>query len=154
MDTTQNKIVNTLRKIGSVKCLEKATEIENAPSLSNLHLRSLDLTASEVILLVKCLRPDVNSENSLIESISFSYNSKLGDEGAISLAKNLPVSIREMGLVSCGVNDEGGTALLEWMKKAPHLRMVCIEGNNFSHKIKNSFRKFRILRPHVLFVFD
>lgn len=154
MNTTQEKLISTLREIGSAKCLEKSTEIENSSSIRSLHLRSLDLTASEVLLLANCLRPNGFSEDSLIESISFSYNFKLGDKGAISLAKNLPSSIREIGLVNCGITDEGGIALLEWMKKTPHLRVVCIEGNNFSQKIKESFQKFSKTHPHIVFVFD
>lgn len=154
MNATQKKIITTLRKIGSGKCLEKAHEIEHTSSLKILHLRSLELTSSDAILLVNALNHTASDDAPLIESISFSYNFSLGDKGAISLAKNLPTTIREIGLVNCGITDEGGIALLEWMKNAPQLRMACIEGNNFSQKIKKSFQEFRSQHPHILFQFD
>jgi hypothetical protein len=154
MNTRQKNIVTTLRKIGSGKCLEKANEIEHTSSLKILHLRNLELTSSDVILLANALNHAASDNAPLIESISFSYNFSLGDEGAISLSKNLPTSIREIGLVNCGINDQGGLALLNWMRNAPQLRMACIEGNNFSQKIKKSLQKFRTQHPHILLVFD
>lgn len=52
--------------------------------------------------------PEKKADNDLIKSISFSYNSSLGDLGAIALSKDLSKNICEIGLVNCGISDVGG----------------------------------------------
>jgi hypothetical protein len=153
MTSTQARIVHALRKIGRAKCLEKANKLENSSGIRNLHLRSLDLTASDIIAITSCFMLNDSNVGSSIESISFSYNSSMGNEGVIALAKKLPPSIREIGLVDCGITDQGGIALLEWMKKAPHLRMVCIEENDFSVDLRRAFQQFRIEHAKITVIY-
>ena len=88
-----------------------------------------------------------------ITSISFSYNPDLGDEGAFILLKYLPQSIQEIGLVDCGIGDDGGLAILNWVRDTPNLRMICIEQNNFSQKLKAEFHKFVKDNPNILLVY-
>lgn len=90
--------------------------------------------------------------HSAIDSISFSYNHTLGDEGAISIIHSLPPSIRELGLVDCGIGDRGGRALLDWMRKSAHLTMICTEQNEFSESLKLDFIKFRNENPTILVI--
>ena len=78
-----------------------------------------------------------------IKSISFSYNNLIGDIGATVLARSLLSSICEIGLVDCGINDKGGTEILNWVKTLPNLTMICIEQNNFSEKLKMEFKVFQ-----------
>jgi hypothetical protein len=152
--STPIKIATVLRKIGSEKCIKKAEALEReGVSISLLHLRSLDLSASNVRSIARCLEKEGAEQQHSIQSISFSYNSLLGDIGATDLAKYLPKSIREVGLVGCGIGDVGGIELLKWMKNSTHLQMVCIEENNFSEKLRFEFVEFRAKNPQVLFVF-
>lgn len=87
-----------------------------------------------------------------ITSISFSYNPYFGDEGVIIFVKNLPLSIQKIGLVDCGLSNKGGSALLKWIKQAPNLKMICIEQNNFSQKLKAEFHMFAKDNPNILLV--
>jgi hypothetical protein len=95
-----------------------------------LHLISLELNAANISNIANSLQEENN-----IQSISFSYNA-IGDLGTIALLEKLPKSITEIGLVNCNITDNGGIELLNWMKNAPQLQMVCIEQNNFSAELK------------------
>jgi len=72
--------------------------------------------------------------------LSLSYN-HFGDEDALILSQKLPLSIKELGLVDCHIGEKGGFALLEWVKKADSLTMLCIEHNNFSDDLQKRFRE-------------
>lgn len=78
---------------------------------------------------------------------------QIGDEGAIFLAKNLAGSIQEIGLVNCGITDKGGSEILNWIKDSPHLRMICIEENNFSSKLKLRFADYKKDQPEIRLLF-
>ncbi len=149
----QSKIAGILRKIGRKECIEKAELLIDSENKSNgLNLRSLGLRAAEVMQLALVLKDIEKTGNPKIDSISFSYNSLLKDKGAIIIIKSLPISIRELGFVNCGIEDSGGQELLNWMKNAPNLSMVCAERNSFSDKLKSDFAKFGIEYPNVIVV--
>ncbi len=159
MNLTNNKsiqieIVKILRRIGSKKCLEKAEILESeSPSTSTLNFRNLDLSSPNIKLIVSCLRQEGKHNKHPIKSISFSYNHLLGDSGAIALVENLPSSTSEIGLVDCGISDIGGIEILNWMRTSSNLRMICMEGNNFSKKLKLEFKKFSTANAQVLVVY-
>lgn len=148
-----SQIVNVLREIGTEKCLEKATELEQEPfPIRSLHFRDLDLKATDVAAIAHYLQQGEGPNQTAYRSISFSYNTQLGDAGVTALSKSLSPDTSEIGLVDCGIGDAGGIELLNWMRNSRNLRMVCIEQNNFSNKIKSEFRKFSSSNPEVLVV--
>ena len=141
-------------KIGSLKCLEKAKNLEtNISQIRSFQLRNLDLNSSEVALTALILSEEKSHNSSFITSISFSYNQLIGDIGATAIVKSLPKSICEIGLVDCGIGDKGGTEILTWMKKSPQLQMICMEQNNFSETQKLEFHDFRRNNPNVMVVY-
>jgi hypothetical protein len=149
----QINIATVLRKIGSDKCVEKANIFENTTStITTLNFRNLALDSSDVISIMNCLKQKEGTDTNLIRSISFSYNSLLGNSGAIAIAKNLPTSLHEIGLVNCGISDAGRIELLDWMKKSRNLKMVCIEQNNFSKKLRIQLKQFGVDNPQILLV--
>ena len=146
-------IATALQAIGNKKYLEKATILlQKSTSKHALHLRDLDLNASNITTIVSCLKQEKERNNSLIQSISFSYNHGLGDVGTISLMKNLPSSIREIGLVNCGISDVGGVEILHCLNNLPNLQMICMEQNNYSVKFRLALEKFRVSCPRVFVV--
>lgn len=149
----QSKIAEVLRRIGRKECLEKAELLTGSENKSSsLNLRSLGLIHTEAMQLALVLKEIESKGNSKIDSISFSYNSSLKDKGAVTLIKSLPISIRELGLVNCGIGETGGQELLNWVKSAPNLKMICAELNSFSDKLKSDFRKFSIQNPQIIVV--
>lgn len=144
------QISDILFDIGTPECLEKVMEMEkNSPNRTSYHFRSLGLNPEDVLNICDVIQKERSPS---ITSISFSYNPYFGDEGAIILAKSLPLSMQEIGLVDCGIVDEGGLAILNWVKHAPNLKMICIEQNNFSQKLKAQFHKFAKNNPNILVV--
>lgn len=89
-------------------------------------------------MVVEHIESLTNGELELIESVSFSYN-KIDTENITRLMQALPTTVIILGLVGCGLRDDGGMAILEWVKKNRHLQMLCIEENNFSNYLKNEF---------------
>jgi hypothetical protein len=147
------EIASVLRKFGSKKCIEKSEILETkSPSGNTISLRNLELNASNIVCIASCFKKEGGPTSHNIKSISFSYNVLLGDSGAIALANNLPKSICEIGLVNCGINDLGGIQILKCINGLPNLKMICIEHNNFSEKLKLEFRKFNNNNPQVLVV--
>lgn len=146
------EIANILKKTGNLECQNKGNLLELDTYQSNaLHLRSLDLNASDMIAIASVLKQE--KENSeFIDSISFSYNHLIGDSGVIALVRSLPSSISEVGLVNCGIGDEGGAEILKWMHKSPNLQMICVEQNNFSDKLKSEFSQFKNNHPKIMVV--
>ena len=149
----QSKIAEILRNIGRKECLEKAEFLlDSENQSSSLNLRSLGLNATEVIQLAGVIKDVEKEGNAKIDSISFSYNNSLKDKGAVTLIKSLPISIRELGFVNCGIGDNGGQELLDWMRNALNLRMMCAEQNLFSDQLKLDFKKFSIENPKIMVV--
>jgi hypothetical protein len=147
----QKKIAAVLRKKSQLKGLKKAKNLElNTSQTSTLHLRNLDLKINEITAIADILKQD---HTGFIKSISFSNNPLIGDEGATLIAKSLPTSILEIGLVGCGISDKGGSELLKWMKKSPQLRMICMEKNNFSNELKIEIKNFKTNNPKIMVVF-
>jgi hypothetical protein len=146
----QTKIAKALQEIGGEKCLKKAIALkQNSNLISTLNLRDLDLTPLNMINIASCFE----GRDCSIKSISFSYNRSLNDSGAVALMKKLPTSILEIGLVNCGINDIGGAEILNWMRSASSLRMICIEQNNFSENLKSEFKQFSNHNPQILVVY-
>jgi hypothetical protein len=150
----QSKVAKILRDTGRPECMEKAEQLTRKEIRSKaLNLKSLDLQAHEVLEIAKALK-DIDGQKGdySLESISLSYNNVLNDEGVLTLLPNLPLSIRELGLVQCGIGEVGGRALLDWVVNAPNLEMICAEQNAFSHQLKLEYVHFSIANPQVIVV--
>lgn len=113
-----------------------------------LHLRNADITADSALRIADALASVSQSERAKLGSFSLSYN-EIGDDGAIALAAVLPKRLSELGLVGCSISDLGANALLEWAANAAGLRMICIENNNVSADVRNSFRQLRETSPNL-----
>lgn len=147
-----NKIAAVLRNIGNQHCIEKANALEAmAYQTSSLYLRNLDLRTEDIIAISEVLNNESNVNE--LKSISFSYNKQIGDIGTSVLMKSLPVSICEVGLVDCGIGDQGGIEILQWINSAPDLSMLCIEKNCFSDPLKIQFNAFKSNNPKIMVVF-
>jgi hypothetical protein len=118
---------------------------------TNFHFRKLGLKASNIASIMN----KVTQTNKLkpVHSISFSYNPLLGDSGVISILNTMPKTIREIGLVDCGMTDLAGKELLKELQEYTNLKMLCIEQNNISDKIKKEFKLFSKKNPGILVLF-
>lgn len=137
------RITEFLKKKGiSIDLVNKLTD-----SSTTLHLRELNLQGNDMIVISEIL----NEEENNLKSISFSYN-KIGDLGAITLAKNLPLSLHEIGLVGCGIEDTGGREILTSIKALPNIQMICMEQNNFSTALQLEFNEYEKKNPQILVI--
>jgi hypothetical protein len=135
-----------LERIKKVESLEIEVSQIGTLNLRNLGLKPIDITAITNIL------EQENNNDGFIKSISFSYNDLIGNVGATKIAKSLPLSICEIGLVGCGIGDKGGNEILNCIKKLPDLKMICIERNNFSDHLKMKFITFKKNNPKIMVV--
>ncbi|NND76923.1 MAG: hypothetical protein HKN39_01910 [Flavobacteriales bacterium] len=148
------KIARLLRDTGNSECIEKAQSLEKEGYRARtLDLRKLGLKPNDVLAICDILKQEKAKNSDLIQSISFSYNDLIGDKGASVLARSLPSSICELGLVDCGIGDEGGREILHWIKTLPNLNMICIEQNNFSDQLKMEYGLFKKKAPDRTVVF-
>lgn len=139
-----NALAKALRLIGSPVSITAAMKLETEQSDSEnvyFHLRRAGLNASDALIIARALKSLSGDYRSALASLSLSYNDAIGDAGAIAMMQALPPSIRELGLVSCGIGDAGGEAILQWAKHATGLRVMCIEENHMSEALKRRLSK-------------
>jgi len=154
-DMNMDALIAALKSIGGSVCLDAASKLETVNASSggfDLHLRRAELGAQDALILANALQqmPDLATQH--LRSFSASYNPDLNDAGAIVLAGSFPKTMTELGLVGCSLGDAGGTAILEWAQKASSLRMVCVEGNNFSSGLKSEFARLGRLNASLMIV--
>lgn len=147
------EIANILKKTNNELCIAYATILEtDGYQSSSLNFRNFSLSRNEIIAIAAIIYQDKDLSETLA-SISFSYNTLMGDEGSIALVNSLPLSIREIGLVGCGIGDAGGKEVLRTVEKLPNLQMLCIEQNLFSDQMQREYKEFRNGSPRVLVMF-
>jgi hypothetical protein len=148
-------LITALRSIGTPSCLAAADRLEaviGSQAGFDLHLRRAGLKQADAQVLADgMLRANAGNALSL-KSFSASYNPELGDVGAATLATAFPETMTELGLVGCSVGDAGARLILEWARSAPNLKMICVEGNNFSAGMKIQFRDLASLGGNMLVV--
>lgn len=137
-----NALIDALQTIGGPVCLDAARKLVTGwPNGGDfdLHLRSAEMDALDAGILANALQELPITSSHSLRSFSASYNPDLKDAGAIALAKSFPPSITELGCVGCSIEDAGGAALLDWARQAVNLRVICVEGNNFSSDLRAKF---------------
>jgi hypothetical protein len=68
-----------------------------------------------------------------------SYNPAIGSDGATAILSSLPKDIQELGMVGCGLGDDIGERLVEYIQQGKNLVMVCVEENFFHKNLKMQF---------------
>ena len=135
-------LTKALRATGNAACVREADRLQASPKLMsyfNLHLRQAGLNVRDAVIIAEGMREASNRFNGSMQSFSVSYNHGLEDEGVIALANSFPPTLTEVGLVDCGIGDEGGNALFNWAQGAVALRMICLERNNLSQGMRDRF---------------
>jgi hypothetical protein len=136
-------LARTLRAIGTHTCITAAEKLEERGIQSgdfSFLVRDAGIDSAGAAAIATALNSVSRDEARALVSFSLSYNVALGDTGAIALAKALPPTLGALGLVGCGIGEAGGSALHEWASNARGLRMICIENNQLSNKLKARFR--------------
>ncbi|MDA9979925.1 hypothetical protein N9E38_00630 [Yoonia sp.] len=123
-----------LQDVDSAICRAAAARLEVfAGHYFDLHLRNAGLTPQNVVPIAEAL---AHFDGPELRSFSISYNPSIGDVGAIALLTKLPKTVTELGMVGCALGDESGKALLDWGRQATKVRMVCVEGNQYSCELR------------------
>ena len=143
--TLEESLEIALRAIGSdvTKAVadDLAKGVVGLPTL-NVHLRNANMTAADAKTIANALDRTPVFELARLGSFSLSYNA-IGDEGAKNLANSLPATLTELGLVGCSIGDRGGKAILDWVKHASGLHMICIEDNKMSDEMRKHFGRLK-----------
>ncbi|MFT4708249.1 MAG: hypothetical protein ACJAXK_001756 [Yoonia sp.] len=149
------ELINALRSVGTPVCVNAADALAASVETGtgfDLHLRSAGLNEAAAQILAHGMRRSDVGNGRFLRSFSASYNPDLGDVGAAALAEAFPDTMIELGLVGCSIGDAGGSAILEWARKARQLRMICVEGNMFSAEIKSQFQSLASHGREILVV--
>ena len=137
-------LAQALRTIGTEPCITAAEKLEKRGAQSGdfrFHVRNAGIDSAGAVTIATALNSVSSDEALALVSFSLSYNEALSDVGAIALAKALPPTLGELGLVGCSIGETGGSALYEWARTARGLRMICLENNRLSDELKTRFRK-------------
>lgn len=156
-------LIEALRMTGNNACLKEAarlTETTHAKSGFYLHLRSANLSLDDAISISNAMGSDTDQPSGLMSeqnelsmrSFSISYNRNVQNAGAVAFIQNLPKSITEIGMVGCDLGDETGEALVKWMGQATALKMICVEGNNFSSDMRQKLSQLGANKSGLLVI--
>ncbi|MFT5115813.1 MAG: hypothetical protein ACI8P9_005166 [Parasphingorhabdus sp.] len=143
-------LIDALRATGKPVCEQAARDLGIYVCRNqdyDLHLRNAALDFNDALGISNALSTINNAASSKLRSFSMSFNPKLEDEGAIAVVKSLPTSLKELGLVGCALSDKTGLVLLEWLKTASQVEMVCVEDNKFTAELKQRLEATRRQRP-------
>jgi hypothetical protein len=100
----------------------------------SLHLRSLNINSDDLDLIMEFLK--MKSSLLAVASFSLSYNTELGDFGIEKVMRNLPKTIRELGIVNCGITDIGAQIILDELINHPDLSLICMEQNELTYSMR------------------
>jgi len=148
-------LIDALRSTNKPVCHAAATKLLSLKDNNanyDLHLRSADLNPDEIQRIAKAIKAVHEEGGPSLQSFSMSYNPNLRNKGALSLAQALPTTLTEIGLVGCGLTDDGGEALITWSAKAPKLHWLCVEQNTFSEETRDRFKRLGQARNGLLVV--
>ena len=56
---------------------------------------------------------------------------------------SLPTTLTKLGLVRCSIGDQGARALLDWVKYANGMPMICVEDNTVSVQMRKQSNSLR-----------
>ena len=152
---TINHLVDALRSTNKPVCeavASRLSRLKDNNARFDLHLRSAGLNQDEVQRIAEAIKAVHDNGGPSLQSFSLSYNTGVNDEGVLSLVKNLPTTLTEIGLVGCNVGDTGGDALAAWAANAPKLHWLCVEQNHFSQATKNRLKKLGEARSGLLVI--
>ena len=150
-----NHLVDALRSTNKLVCqavASKLSRLKDNNAKFDLHLRSAGLNQDEVQRIAEAIKAVHDEGGPSLQSFSLSYNTGVSDEGVLSLVKNLPSTLTEIGLVGCNVGDTGGDALAAWAANAPKLHWLCVEQNNLSQATKSRLKKLAESRKGLLVI--
>lgn len=132
-------LVRALHATDKDICIAAAGRLENLNALASsfdLHLRSAGLDRADATNIAAAILGSTADEQLSLRSFSSSYNPGIGELGAVALINSLPPTLSEIGMVGCSLSDESGEALLAWTQNASSIRMICVEGNNYSPQMR------------------
>lgn len=150
-----DELVDVLKRLdrpAANKAAARLALLTDSDRSYDLHLRDALLTAHDADLIAAALQAVKRNGGPALRSFSMSYNAELGDEGVLSVCKNLPDSVTEIGLVGCGVGDKGAAALIEWALPVVALRWLCVEDNDFSDEAKDRLLQLTQNNRHLLVI--
>ena len=84
-----------------------------------------------------------NEHDIQLKSFSISYNPDIKSTGAAAILIAPPNHLAELGMVECNLNDGAAPHLIEFIKRAKGLKMVCLEQNRFSPRIKKEISSLK-----------
>ena len=140
-DNVLDVLIKTLRSLQKPVCERVADRLEKQVHTFNsydLLLRSGTLNPSDAKKICEALKRVHQNHNILLKSFSVSYNPAIGSDGATAILSSLPKDIQELGMVGCGLGDDIGERLVEYIQQGKNLVMVCVEENFFSQKLKDA----------------
>lgn len=150
------QLADAVRSIGTSSGHQKAErfEMDEEEFSGRLDLSHMSLWSSDVEKIGRHLNRRYNPEAVHLISVNFNFNNLMCDDGVIALLDHLPGTIRELHLVSCGIGDYGGQAILDWLRvSAFKIKEVNMEQNEFSRSMKDEFALYEKENQQVMMIY-
>ena len=104
------------------------------------HLRNAGLSEDDAKSIASAIKTVHKDSTLRLDALSVSYNPRIQMDGATELLEVLPSHLTELGMVGCSLNDELEWAITSFLSRSTHLRLICVEENDFSLRVKGAIR--------------
>ena len=142
--TSINPLVEALRATDKPVCIALANSLETrigGVMAYSLHLRRAALDVDDAELIASAIAKVHQDKTLRLTSFSLSYNPLIKAHGVATVLSELPNHIAEFGLVGCNLDDRCENSITAFLARSKDLKMVCVEDNNFSPRVKDGIRK-------------
>ena len=142
-NTALNPLIEALTKTGKSVCMDAGQRLNDRPvtdSTYNLQLRNASLNEDDAKSIASAIKTVHEDSTLRLNSFSVSYNPRIQMGGAIVLLEGLPSHLTELGMVGCSLNDKLEPAITLFLSRSEHLRLICVEENDFSLSVKGAIR--------------
>lgn len=142
-NTVLNPLIDALTKTGKSVCMDAGQRLNDRPITDgtyNLQLRNASLSEDDAKSIASAIKIVHEDSTLRLTSFSVSYNPRIRIGGAIALLESLPSHLTELGMVGCSLNDELEPAITLFLSRSENLRLICVEENDFSLRVKGAIR--------------
>ena len=142
-NTALNPLIEALTKTGKSVCMDAGQRLNDRPvtdSNYSLHLRNAGLSEDDAKSIASAIKTVHKDSTLRLDALSVSYNPRIQVGGATALLEGLPSHLTELGMVGCSLNDQLEPAITLFLSRSEHLRLICVEENEFSLRVKRAIR--------------
>ena len=137
------------KKTKSIEVAKTLKLVSNNDKSYNLVIRKANLNLEDAKNIANAINQIDQNKGPKLHTLSVGFNKNLKDEGVITVLNLIPKTTSVIAFVECGITDEAGQAIIDWVAKKNNLNEIYIEGNAFLKEMESKLEKLRADNPQI-----